>query len=391
MSFIELIGIDNQEIEFEENKNSVKEIKLQSLLNQSKELLLKSKQQILMQTISIIEKSLFNQSQQCQEKRQMKKFIEVHDYEGIYETLNLKPPNKCGVIKLHNKQIIEQQQSKILSDRQIDQIVEFKLIFQTYKFGNPQKFLSSHYQFDNIIEKQKIKFQTMYQQKSQINKSKLLTQPQKNKNMNNMQYQLMNKKKSYLFKLSELKINYDQNACQNMNNILFIFKYFYCEVIFVVVILKMLSDIKQFEQEHKEEMKLLQQKYEQKIELLSQKIDILQKELEVKDNIYSDLKNRSILNDESKIQKTDEDVQDFGATIQKFHKQKEREMMKIKKNYQKELIHNQKLLRKKDATIEQLQQEISQYKQAASQNMDNQKILLLSKLIDLANEIHKQL
>ncbi|CAD8121522.1 unnamed protein product [Paramecium sonneborni] len=153
----------------------------------------------------------------------------------------------------------------------------------------------------------------------------------------------------------------------------------------------MLSDIKQFEQEHKEEMKLLQQKYEQKIDLLSQKIDILQKELEVKDNIYSDLKNRSILNEESKIQKTDEDVQDFGATIQKFHKQKEREMMKIKKNYQKELIHNQKLLRKKDATIEQLQQEISQYKQAASQNMDNQKILLLSKLIDLANEIHKQL
>ncbi|CAK82637.1 unnamed protein product (macronuclear) [Paramecium tetraurelia] len=154
----------------------------------------------------------------------------------------------------------------------------------------------------------------------------------------------------------------------------------------------MLSDIKQFEQEHKEEMKLLQQKYEQRIDLLSQKIEILQKELEVKDNIYSDLKNRSIQNEESKIQKTEEDVvQDFGATIQKFHKQKEKELMKIKKNYQKELIHNQKLLRKKDATIEQLQQEISQYKQAASQNMDNQKILLLSKLIDLANEIQKQL
>ncbi|CAD8075706.1 unnamed protein product [Paramecium primaurelia] len=157
----------------------------------------------------------------------------------------------------------------------------------------------------------------------------------------------------------------------------------------------MLSDIKQFEQEHKEEMKLLQQKYEQKIDLLSQKIEILQKELEVKDNIFSDLKNRSIQNNEEvKIQKTEQDadvVQDFGATIQKFHKQKEKELMKIKKNYQKELIHNQKLLRKKDATIEQLQQEISQYKQAASQNMDNQKILLLSKLIDLANEINKQL
>ncbi|CAD8121523.1 unnamed protein product [Paramecium sonneborni] len=238
MSFIKLIGIDKQEIEFEENKNSVKEIIVQCIAKLEQRITIKVKTtdpdvfQVVGKPLVFTElnqKGVLSIKANSAKKRDNDKdkiLIEVHDYEDAYETPNLQPPNSIQQILLtvrvgNNKttqQKNELQQSKIQSDRLNSSIVESKLFNRTSKFGNSQKFLSSYYQFDNIIEKQKSEFLSKYQLKSQINTSNPLidtqTQPQtQSQPQTQPQYKqeyeqyliLTDEQEKELFKLSELK------------------------------------------------------------------------------------------------------------------------------------------------------------------------------------------
>ncbi|CAK82636.1 unnamed protein product (macronuclear) [Paramecium tetraurelia] len=232
MSFIKLIGIDNQEIEFEENKNSVKEIKLQCIAKQERRITIKVKTtdpdvfQVVGKPIVFTElnqKGVLLIKANSAKKRDNDKdkiCIVAQEYEDSLRQSaqgpsELKPPNIQEIILtvrvLNNKttqQANDQKflESKSLLDRQMDQIVESKFINPISKFGDTQKFQSAYAQFDNVIERQKTEFLSMYQQKSQINNSNIMIEAQPQYKQEYEQYLILtDEQEKELFKLSELK------------------------------------------------------------------------------------------------------------------------------------------------------------------------------------------
>ncbi|CAK66186.1 unnamed protein product (macronuclear) [Paramecium tetraurelia] len=230
MSFIKLIGIDNSEIEFEENKNSVKEIKLQCIAKQERRIKVKVKTtdpdvfQVVGKPIVFTElnqKGVLLIKANSAKKRDNDKDkikIEAYDYEDSVPQSasgSGEPPNiqeiTLTVRVLSNKTTQQANDQKLvesqsLLDRQLDQIAESKFINQTSKFGDAQKFLSSNVKFDNIVERQKSEFLSMYQQKSQINTSNILIETQPQYKQEYEQYLILtDEQEKELFKLSELK------------------------------------------------------------------------------------------------------------------------------------------------------------------------------------------
>ncbi|CAD8157532.1 unnamed protein product [Paramecium octaurelia] len=232
MSFIKLIGIDNQEIEFEENKNSVKEIKLQCIAKQERRITIKVKTtdpdvfQVVGKPIVFTElnqKGVLLIKANSAKKRDNDKdkiCIVAQEYEDSLRQSaqvpsDFKPPNIQEIILtvrvLNNKttqQANDQKlfESKSLLDRQMDQIVESKFINPISKFGDTQKFQSTYAPFDNVIERQKTEFLSMYQQKSQINNSNIMIEAQPQYKQEYEQYLILtDEQEKELFKLSELK------------------------------------------------------------------------------------------------------------------------------------------------------------------------------------------
>ncbi|CAD8121570.1 unnamed protein product [Paramecium sonneborni] len=150
------------------------------------------------------------------------------------------------------------------------------------------------------------------------------------------------------------------------------------------------QEIKKLEQLKQQEILLMQQIYEKKINYLNTKIQLLTEESKQKDNELQNLKNTS---SESQFQEVIrfQEFPSLDLQKQKLDEERDKELQKIKTQYQTDLQNIHQQMRNRDMMIEQLKQEIKMFEQFSQQNLDYQKVQFLSQIIDVTNELLVQL
>ncbi|CAD8200594.1 unnamed protein product [Paramecium pentaurelia] len=150
------------------------------------------------------------------------------------------------------------------------------------------------------------------------------------------------------------------------------------------------QEIKKLEQLKQQEILLMQQIYEKKINYLNTKIQLLTEESKQKDIELQNLKNASLENFIEYQVKTEE-FPNLEIQKQKLNDEKDKELQKIKTQYQTDLQNIHQQMRNRDLMIEQMKQEIKMFEQFSQQNLDHQKVQFLSQIIDVTNELLVQL
>ncbi|CAD8104326.1 unnamed protein product [Paramecium primaurelia] len=150
------------------------------------------------------------------------------------------------------------------------------------------------------------------------------------------------------------------------------------------------QEIKKLEQLKQQEILLMQQIYEKKINYLNIKIQLLTEESKQKDIELTNLKNASLDNFIEYQVKTEE-FPNLEILKQKLNDEKDKELQKLKTQYQNDLQNIHQQMRNRDLMIEQMKQEIKMFEQFSQQNLDHQKVQFLSQIIDVTNELLVQL
>ncbi|CAD8195936.1 unnamed protein product [Paramecium pentaurelia] len=150
------------------------------------------------------------------------------------------------------------------------------------------------------------------------------------------------------------------------------------------------QEIKKLEQLKQQEILLMQQIYEKKINYLNTKIQLLTEESKQKDIELQNLKNTSSENQfEQKV--IIQEYPNLDLQKQKLNDERDKELQKIKAQYQTDLQNIHQQMRNRDLMIEQMKQEIKMFEQFSQQNLDHQKVQFLSQIIDVTNELLVQL
>ncbi|CAD8105828.1 unnamed protein product [Paramecium primaurelia] len=150
------------------------------------------------------------------------------------------------------------------------------------------------------------------------------------------------------------------------------------------------QEIKKLEQLKQQEILLMQQIYEKKINYLNTKIQLLTEESKQKDIELQNLKNTSSENQfEQKV--IIQEPPNLDLQKQKMNDERDKELQKIKAQYQTDLQNIHQQMRNRDLMIEQMKQEIKMFEQFSQQNLDHQKVQFLSQIIDVTNELLVQL
>ncbi|CAK61728.1 unnamed protein product (macronuclear) [Paramecium tetraurelia] len=150
------------------------------------------------------------------------------------------------------------------------------------------------------------------------------------------------------------------------------------------------QEIKKLEQLKQQEILLMQQIYEKKINYLNTKIQLLTEESQQKDIVLQNLKNASSENHIEQQDKT-QDIKNLEMQKQKMDDQKDKELQKLKTQYQLDLQNIHQQMRNRDSIIEQMKLEIKMFEQSSKQNLDDQKVQILSQIMDVCNELLVQL
>ncbi|CAD8196758.1 unnamed protein product [Paramecium octaurelia] len=150
------------------------------------------------------------------------------------------------------------------------------------------------------------------------------------------------------------------------------------------------QEIKKLEQLKQQEILLMQQIYEKKINYLNTKIQLLTEESKQKDIELQNLKNSQSEN-QTDQQVVIQEPPSLDQQKQKLNDEKDKELQKIKTQYQTDLQNIHQQMRNRDLMIEQMKQEIKMFEQFSQQNLDHQKVQFLSQIIDVTNELLVQL
>ncbi|CAK63877.1 unnamed protein product (macronuclear) [Paramecium tetraurelia] len=150
------------------------------------------------------------------------------------------------------------------------------------------------------------------------------------------------------------------------------------------------QEIKKLEQLKQQEILLMQQIYEKKINYLNTKIQLLADESKQKDIELQNLKNSQSEN-QTEQEIVIQETPSLDWQKQKLNDEKDKELQKIKAQYQTDLQNIHQQMRNRDLMIEQMKQEIKMFEQFSQQNLDHQKVQFLSQIIDVTNELLVQL